>query len=123
MSESTSYDNLIVALQKRPVTVAGVIKAGESFSRGALLGRLTATDQWQIIDEDNASSCNDFGIATEAIDTTAGATAVTDVFVEGEFNENAVIFSYSDSIADWSDTLQSHGIYLRKSITVAGVSV
>jgi hypothetical protein len=67
---------------------------GEAFSRGALLGRLTATGKWQVIDEDNVATCNDFGIAVEAVDSTAGEVNTT-VYVEGEFNENGVIFSYA----------------------------
>jgi len=119
MSETLSYDNLIAGTQKKLVTEPATIRMGEAFSRGQLLGRLTATDKWQTIDEDNASSCNKFGIATEAIDSTAGEV-VTDVFVEGEFSQNAVLFGYSDSVADWSDKLDAQGIYLRKTVSVLG---
>lgn len=119
MSESLTYDNLIAGSQKRLVTRPATIRMGEAFSRGALLGRLTATGKWQVIDEDNASSCNEFGIATEAIDSTAGEV-LTDVFVEGEFSENGVIFSYSDTADDWRETLVAHEIYLRKTVSVAG---
>lgn len=119
MSESTSYDNLIAGVQKKPVTVPATIRMGEAFSRGALVGRLTANDKWQTIDEDNASSCNLFGIATEAVDSTAGEV-VTDVFVEGEFSQNAVILAYSDAVSDWSDKLDAQGIYLRKTVSVLG---
>jgi len=119
MSESTTYDNLIAGTQKRLVTEPGTVRMGESFSRGTLLGRLTATDKWQVIDEDNASGCNQFGIASEAIDSTA-AEVLTSIFVEGEFSANAVIFSYSDVLADWQDTLEKQGIYLRKTISTLG---
>lgn len=120
MSETTSYDNLIAGTQKPLVTEPGTVKAGESFSRGALLGRVTATDQWQVTDKADAGSCNQFAIAAEAVDTTAGATALTSLYVEGEFAESAVIFGYSDTANDWRDTLEAQGIYLRKTISVAG---
>jgi len=120
MSESTSYDNLIAGTQKDLVTEPATVRVYEAFSRGALLGRLTATDKWQVCDEDAKANFNKFGIATEAVDTTSGAEVVTDVFVEGEFSENGVIFAYSDTAADWSDTLDAQGIYLRKTISVGG---
>jgi hypothetical protein len=119
-SGSTSFDNLIAGTQKALVTEVATIRVYESFSRGALLGRLTATDKWQVIDEDGSSTCNKFGIATEAVDTTAGVEANTDIFVEGEFSENGVIFAYSDTADDWRDKLDAVGIYLRKTISVAG---
>jgi hypothetical protein len=45
----------------------------------------------------------------------------TTVFVEGEFNENAVLFAYSDTPDDWRELLTPHGIYLRKAVNTAGV--
>lgn len=122
MSETTTYDNLIAGLQKNLVTESGTVRVYESFSRGALLGRLTATDKWQVIDEANASDCNQFGIASEAVDTTAGVEKVTSIYVEGQFSENAVIFAYSDTAADWRDTLEAHEIYLEKTIKTDGTT-
>ncbi len=128
MSETFNYDNLIAGGQKHLVNRPATIRVYEAFSRGALLGRLTATGKWQAVDEDSVASFNDFGIATEAIDTTAGTEAVTSVFVEGEFtvytegefNENHVIFAYSDTPDDWRELLTPHGIYLRKSVQTTG---
>jgi hypothetical protein len=120
MSESTSYDNLFAGTQKPPVTEPATIRIYESFARGTLLGRLTATDKWQTLDEDSTSSFNKFGIATEAVDTTDGVEKLTEVFVEGEFSEGNVIFAYSDTASDWRDKLDAVGIYLRKTISVLG---
>jgi hypothetical protein len=119
MSETLNYDNLIAGTQKDLVTMPATIRMGESFSRGALVGRLTANDKWQVLDEDAKANFNKFGIASEAIDSTAGEVA-TDVFVEGEFSENGVIFSYADTAADWRDTLDAQGIYLRKTVSASG---
>lgn len=120
MSESTSYDNLIAGTQQPLVTEPATVRVYESFSRGALLGRLTATEKWQVCDEGDKANFSAFGIATEAIDTTAGTEAVTEVFVRGEFSQNAVILSYGDTVADWNDTLEAQGIFLRKTISVLG---
>ncbi len=121
MSETFSYENLIAGCQKDFVQRPSTVRVYEAFSRGALLGRLTATGKWQTVDEDNVASFNDFGIAVEAVDTTDGTERNTTIFVEGEFNEHAVIFAYSDTADDWRELLTPHGIYLRKSLTTAGV--
>lgn len=119
-SGSLSYDNLIAGTQKNLVTEPATVRVYEAFSRGTLLGRLTATDKWQQLAESAVAGFNQFGIATEAVDTTAGAEVLTEVFVEGEFSENAVIFDYGDTAATWRDKLETQGIYLRKTISVLG---
>jgi hypothetical protein len=119
MSESTSYDNLIAGTQKALVTEAATVRMGEAFSRGALVGRLTSTQKWQTLDFGQIANFDKLGIATEAIDSTAGEV-VTDIFVEGEFSENGVIFAYSDTPAEWRALLDVKGIYLRKTVSVLG---
>jgi hypothetical protein len=117
---SSAFDNLIAGTQKNLVTEPATIGLSQAFSRGQILGRVTATGKWKVLDEDSVASFNRFGIATQAIDTTLGET-VTDVFVEGEFSDNGVIFAYSDIVADWSELLEAQGIYLRATISTAGV--
>lgn len=119
MSETFEYDNLIAGSQKPVVNVPGTVRLGQSFSRGTLVGLLTATLKWQLVDFDAKANFSDFGIAAEAIDTTEGEVNST-FYVEGEFNENAVIIGYSDDADDWRVTLADHGIYLRKSVSTTG---
>src|SRR5687768_13489597 len=121
MSETLSYENLIAGNQKKPVQIPGTVRVYESFSRGQIVGRLTATGKWQIIDIAAASGCNLFGIAVEAVDTTDGTERNFSVFVEGEFNEDAVLYSYSDVASDWKPTLDAQGIYLKNPVDTAGV--
>lgn len=121
MSETFNYENLIAGEQKDIVQRPGTVRVYEAFSRGALLGLLTATKKWQVIDEDGIATCSEFGIAVEAVDTTDGTERNTTIFVEGEFNENAVIFAYSDTADDWREILAPKGIYLKKALTKAGV--
>jgi hypothetical protein len=120
MSESLSYDNLVVGNQQPPVVLPATVRVYEAFSRGQIVGRLTATDKWQLVKFSDKANFNMFGIATEAVDTTAGTEALTDVFVRGEFSLNGVIPDYTDLATDWVDTLQTQGIFLRKTISVAG---
>jgi hypothetical protein len=120
MSETFAFENLIGGSQKPIVQRPGVARLFESFSRGQIIGRLTATGKWQIIDITGIATCNDFGIAVEAVDASLEEVN-TSIYVEGEFNENHVLYSYSDTADDWRETLASHGIYLRKAVTTAGV--
>lgn len=121
MSESTSYDNLIAGTQKNLVTRPATVRTGESFSRGTLVGRLTSSGKWQVDAFANAANYSEFGIACEAVDTlTTGVEASTDVFVEGEFSENSIIYPYTDTAATWREKLASVGIYTRKTISVLG---
>lgn len=121
MSETFEYENLFAGGQKPTVNDDATVRVYESFSRGQLLGRLTATGKWQVLDFDAVANFNDFGIAAEAVDTTDGAEAKTTVYVEGEFNENHITFGYNDTAADWRAKLKDHGIYLRDSISTEGV--
>lgn len=119
MSETLTYDNLIAGTQKATVTRPATIRLGEAFSRGAILGRLTATGKYQEAQFSNAANFSSYGIATEAVDSTTGEV-VTDVFVEGEFAENGVQYFYSNTADDWREKLAVQGIYLRKTVSVNG---
>jgi len=119
MSESFAYDNLLAGCQKDIVQRPGTVRLGEAFSRGSILGRLTATGKWQEAQFSNLSNFSDVGIAVEAIDTTSGETNTT-VYIEGEFNENHVIFFYGDTADTWRETLMTHGLILRKSVNTSG---
>lgn len=120
MSETFNFDNLIGGCQKDIVQRPATIRLGEAFSRGAILGRLTATGKWQEAQFSTLASFNDLGIAVEAIDSTTGEVNTT-VYVEGEFNEHGVQFFYSNTADDWREALTPHGIYLRKAVSTAGV--
>jgi len=120
MSETFVYDNLVAGNQRPLVNRSATIRVYEAFSRGTLLGRLTATGKWQVIAAAGVATCNDFGVATEAVDTTDGVEAVTSVYVEGEFNEDMVIYSYSNVASDWRELLTPHGIYLRTTVHTDG---
>ena len=119
-TETFEYDNLIAGSQKPIVQRPGTVRLGQSWSRGELVGLLTSTLTWQAIDFGALANFSDVGIATEAIDTTEGEVN-TSFYVEGEFNENAVIIGYSDDADDWREALAGHGIYLRTAVNTAGV--
>lgn len=120
MSESFAYENLLGGCQKPIVQRPGTIRLGEAFSRGAILGRLTATGEWQEAQFSNLANFSDMGIAVEAVDSTSGRVNTT-IYVEGEFNELHVQYFYANTADDWREALTPHGIYLRKAVTTAGV--
>jgi hypothetical protein len=119
-TETFAYDNLIAGSQKPIVQRPGTARLGQSWSRGELIGQLTATLKWQTVDFGAYASFSDVGIAVEAVDSTEGEVNTT-IYVEGEFNENEVIIGYSDDADDWRETLAGHGIYLREALTTEGV--
>jgi hypothetical protein len=82
MSETFSTTTCSAAA-RRTSSAAGTSASYEAFSRGALIGRLTATGKWQVIDEDNVANFSDFGIAVEAVDTTDGDGAQHHVLRRG----------------------------------------
>lgn len=118
-TETFEYENLFAGCQKDTVNRDGTVALGQSCARGTLMGKLTATGKWQLVDFQALSSYDDVGIASEAIDTGSAETKST-FYVEGEFNERAVIFGYSDDADDWREALAGHGIYLRKSVSTTG---
>jgi hypothetical protein len=118
--ETFAFDNLIGGSQKPIVQRDGTVAAGQSCARGTLVGKLTSSGKWQLIDFQALASYDDVGITVEALDTTGGETNST-FYVEGEFNENGVTFGYGDDADDWRETLADHGIYLRTSVSTAGV--
>lgn len=120
MSETVTYDNLIAGSQKGLVTRPATFRIYTAVSRGQIVGKLTATGKWELIKFSALASYSDYGIASEAVDTTAGVEKISDVYVEGEFSENAVIPDYTDTLDTWRETLADHGIYLRKTVSVAG---
>jgi hypothetical protein len=120
MSETFAFENLIAGSQKAIVQRPGTVALGQAFSRGQLMGLLTSTLKWQSVAFSGIASFSDFGVAVEAIDTTAGEENTT-FYVEGEFNEAQLSLDYSDTADEWRETLAGHGIYIRKAVNTAGV--
>lgn len=116
---SLTYDNLIAGSQQPLVTRPAIVVIGEAFSRGALLARVTATGKWKEANHADTASYDGYGIATSAVDSTGGEQT-SDVFIKGEFAENAVSFFYGNTADDWREQLLVGDIILRKTISVLG---
>lgn len=118
--ETFEPDNLIAGSQKPIVNDKATVALSQTWSRGQVVAKVTATGKWQIADEDATANYDDVGIAVEAVDTFGGEKN-TSVYVEGEFNENEVLVQYGDTTDDWRAKLAGHGIYLRDAMTTEGV--
>ena len=118
MSESTTYDNLIVGDQRRTVNVPATIKQGQVIVRGQLLGKITASGKLtEAVAGHNDGTQTPYAIAAENVDATTG-DVLTTVYTEGEFNADAVVYSYTSTKADWKAAAQATGIYLRDTVPV-----
>lgn len=120
MSETYTYENLIAGSQRDIVQRPAEFDGGVVLSRGELCGRLSATGYWQEVAFAALANYSEIGVAVEAIDTTTGGRLKTTVYVEGEFNENHVIFDYGNTASTWRETLAGYGIYLRSSQNTSG---
>jgi len=116
MSETYTPDRLIAG-DYPLVTDEATILAGQTLSRGALLGKITASGKYQLCD----SAASDGSEAPQAIlaedvDASGGDT-VAPVYLSGAFNENAVIFGGSDDADTHRAALRDLNIYLKSPVS------
>jgi len=117
-TQSTTYENLIAGDQRKIVNVKATIKQGQVITRGTLLGKITASGKLtEAVAAHNDGTQNPYAIAAEDVDATAG-DVVTTVYTEGEFNDRAVVYSYTSTADDWRAACQATGIYLRPAVPV-----
>lgn len=120
-TDTFEYENLIAGDQKQLVNRSGTVAIGQSWERGTLVGKLTASGFWQLCDFQAVSDYDDFGVTVETIDTLDGNTTTSSFYVEGEFNQDAITYGYGDDEDDWRETLAGHGIYLRATVATTGI--
>lgn len=107
-TESTSYDSLISGLNRDEMKTFPVTAAAGTgtLKRGALVtfadGKVSAV---------TAKTDTIFGIIAEDVDITADADAV--VYVNGDFNKNAVVLGDSLNVDDFILAARNVGIFLR----------
>lgn len=121
-TESAVVDRLI-ASDSDLVTDDGILITGQNLTRGALLGRITASGKL-ILSLSAAGDGSQVPVAVLAKDTNATAADVseTPIYVAGSFNHNAVTFGTAHTLASTKIALQALGIYLKDVVTIAGVS-
>lgn len=111
-SETTTRDNLIAG-DFPLVTDAETLITGQNLTRGAVLGRITASGKLNL----SLSAAVDgsevpYAILAEDKDATAGDQPVT-VYKTGEFSEGALTIGTGHTAASIKDGLRDRGIFLK----------
>lgn len=115
MSETYTPDKLLAG-DYPVVTDIVTIASGQNLSRGALLGKITASGKYVLCDS-GAADGSQAPVAILAEDCDAsGGDAQAVVYLSGAFNENAVTFGGSDSADTHRAALRDLNIYLKKSV-------
>ena len=118
-STANAPDNLIAG-ESDVIAIAGTVVSGAGvLGRGAVLGKITATGQYALVNKAGTDDGRRTAavILAEDVDATDGAI-VTSIYIRGEFNENALTFGGTDTAADHKATLQGLGIVLRGAVEV-----
>jgi hypothetical protein len=95
------------------VTDVVTILTGQVLTRGALLGKITATGKHILCDSAAVDgSAAPVAILAEDADATAADVQAT-VYLSGAFNQSAVIFTVPDTAATHRVALRNLNIYLK----------
>ncbi len=114
-SENRYYDTL-VAGDKHIVTDRATLISGQNLTRGAALGKITASGKLTQLDSGASDgSENPYALLTEDCDASKTDTTCT-IYLEGEFNENEVGFVTGDTAATFFDAFRDLGIILKNSL-------
>lgn len=107
-----THDNLIGGDAVAAVTESIVLDTG-NLTRGALLGRITASGKW-VLSASAAADGSQVPRAVLAEDADATAADVTTVaYLSGEFNTAAMTFGAGHTAASVKDGLRGLGIFLK----------
>lgn len=109
-----AYDNLIGGEAHRLVR-KGTLISGENLTRGALLGRITASGKLNLsLSAAVDGSQTPFAVLTEDCDASGGDKECL-YYAAGEFNELAMTFGTGHTADSVRDALRDLGIHLVKN--------
>jgi hypothetical protein len=116
MSETYTPDNLIAG--GFPLTTGGItVASGQILSRGAVLGEKTADGQGVLVDSTAVDgSENPYCILAEDVDASAAAVEAP-VYLSGEFNEDALAFGGTDTIATHRAALRDLSLFTTTNVS------
>jgi hypothetical protein len=98
-------------------TLDVTIASGQNLTRGALLGRITASGKYVLSLAAAADgSQNPVAILAEDVDASAGDKKGI-VYVSGDFNENAIIYGTGHTADSVRAGLRDLNIYLHKPVS------
>jgi hypothetical protein len=123
VSDSTASplaDDLLAGDNVGPVTDGrATILTGQVLTRGALLGRVTASGKLALSTSaatHGAGSDVPVAILANDVDATGGDVTNALVYTSGEFNERKVIFGTGHTAASVRNALAARGIHLKDSV-------
>ena len=107
MSETLNYDNLLAG-DYPAVTDIRTVVTGQTLTRGAVLGKITASGKYTLCDSTGADGSEaPVCILAEDCDASGG-----DLNAEGQLT-----FGGSDAADDHRDALRDLNIYLKKAVS------
>lgn len=113
--EVYSPDNLIAG-GKDIVTESTTLLTGQNLTRGALLGKVTASGK-HVLSLAAAVDGSEVPDAILAKDTDAtDEDLVTAAYLAGEFNEDALTYGAGHTAASVKDALRAKGIFLKSTV-------
>ncbi len=113
-SEVYNYDNLMADDDYE--TVSGTLISGQNLTRGTLLGKITASGKYTLcLSASSDGSQNPDAILVKSTDASSG-DATCEVYVGGEFNQNAITFGTGITAVTAFDGLRQKGIVLKSAL-------
>ena len=111
----THRDDQLIA-GDHPIRTTGItVLAGQTFTRGSLLGRITASGKYVLSLSDAVDGSQaPAGIAVE--DVTAAADTVSVMYIAGDFNVNQMTIGASHTTSSIRQGLADKSIYLHNPV-------
>ncbi|VVE06752.1 head decoration protein [Pandoraea sputorum] len=121
ITAQTFIPDQLIAGPKQIVTRNGTLTGGP-FVRGTVLGKITDSGKYTIaLSASTDGSQTPTAVLADNADGSA-ADVVAGVFLEGEFNSNAVTLGTGITLAAAQDALRPLGIHLKSSVSAADPS-
>ncbi len=122
MAETYTPKNLFAGSVMPFVTDSVVIAAGQTLQAGAVLGMVSDTGKYVLMDSTATDgSQNPVAILAQDVDASAGDTIAT-VYLTGEFNSDALVFGGTDTVdtplgvGTIKDALRMVGIFCKRIV-------
>lgn len=120
-TEALDPDNLIAGGKPPAKAVPITLTDGEVVLRGTLLGRITASGKYLV----SLNAAVDGSEVARAISAVAASPSGADgeilAYLEGEFNQDKVLFGTGQTIANTKADLQDVNVYLVDPVTATPV--
>jgi len=114
-TETFTPDNLFAG-DFDVVTDAGTLITGQNLTRGAVLGKITASGKLNLsLSAASDGSQTPFAILAESADATSADKACS-IYLAGEFNQAALTFGTAHTAATTKAGLRALGIFLKAGV-------